>query len=32
MVLNFGRKLAEGSPDVVMSSPTVKQIYMGIAA
>jgi branched-chain amino acid transport system ATP-binding protein len=32
MVLNFGRKLAEGSPDVVMSSPKVKQIYMGIAA
>jgi branched-chain amino acid transport system ATP-binding protein len=32
MVLNFGRKLAEGSPDVVMSSPKVKQIYLGIAA
>jgi branched-chain amino acid transport system ATP-binding protein len=32
MVLNFGRKLAEGSPDVVMGSPKVKQIYMGIAA
>jgi branched-chain amino acid transport system ATP-binding protein len=32
MVLNFGKKIAEGNPNVVMSSPTVKQIYMGIAA
>jgi branched-chain amino acid transport system ATP-binding protein len=32
MVLNFGKKIAVGNPNVVMSSPTVKQIYMGIAA
>jgi branched-chain amino acid transport system ATP-binding protein len=32
MVLNFGKKIAEGNPDAVMNSPTVKQIYIGIAA
>ncbi len=31
-VLNFGKKIAEGNPDVVMNSPDVKQIYIGIAA
>jgi branched-chain amino acid transport system ATP-binding protein len=32
VVLNFGKKVAEGNPNVVMSSPKVQQIYMGIAA
>jgi branched-chain amino acid transport system ATP-binding protein len=32
VVLNFGRKLAEGPPARVMSSPEVREIYTGIAA
>jgi branched-chain amino acid transport system ATP-binding protein len=32
VVLNFGRKIAEGEPRAVMSSPEVHQIYMGIEA
>jgi branched-chain amino acid transport system ATP-binding protein len=32
VVLNFGKKIAEGKPDVVMNSPDVKQIYVGIEA
>jgi branched-chain amino acid transport system ATP-binding protein len=32
LVLNFGRKIAEGVPDAVMNSPEVKQIYIGIEA
>ena len=32
VVLNFGKKIAEGDPGAVMSSPDVKQIYIGIAA
>ena len=32
VVLNFGRKIAEGHPQTVMSSAEVRQIYMGIAA
>jgi branched-chain amino acid transport system ATP-binding protein len=32
VVLNFGRKIAEGSPHDVMRSPDVHQIYMGIEA
>lgn len=32
VVLNFGRKIAEGHPQTVMSSAQVRQIYMGIAA
>jgi branched-chain amino acid transport system ATP-binding protein len=32
LVLNFGRKIAEGMPDTVMNSPEVKQIYIGIEA
>jgi branched-chain amino acid transport system ATP-binding protein len=32
IVLNFGKKVAEGSPNVVMSLPLVKQIYTGMAA
>jgi branched-chain amino acid transport system ATP-binding protein len=32
VVLNFGRKIAEGSPREVMRSPEVRQIYIGIEA
>ena len=32
MVLNFGRMLMLGRPDVVMSSPEVREIYLGIEA
>src|SRR5580692_6946986 len=32
MVLNFGRKIAEGEPRTVMASHEVREIYMGIAA
>jgi branched-chain amino acid transport system ATP-binding protein len=32
MVLNFGRKIAEGHPRTVVNSPEVRQIYMGIEA
>jgi branched-chain amino acid transport system ATP-binding protein len=32
VVLNFGRKIAEGEPQVVMRSREVRQIYMGIEA
>jgi branched-chain amino acid transport system ATP-binding protein len=32
IVLNFGKKIAEGHPRTVMNSPEVRQIYMGIAA
>jgi branched-chain amino acid transport system ATP-binding protein len=32
LVLNFGRKIAEGNPQAVMSSPEVRQIYIGLAA
>jgi ABC-type branched-subunit amino acid transport system ATPase component len=31
-VLNFGRKIVEGEPRVVMASNQVREIYMGIAA
>jgi len=30
VVLNFGRKVAEGEPHAIMASDTVQQIYMGI--
>jgi branched-chain amino acid transport system ATP-binding protein len=30
MVLNFGLKIAEGSPDQVMESDEVKKAYLGI--
>ena len=30
IVLNFGRKIAEGHPQTVMESPDVRQIYIGI--
>jgi len=29
MVMNFGQKIAEGPPGVVMSDPAVKEAYMG---
>jgi branched-chain amino acid transport system ATP-binding protein len=32
MVLHFGRKLMEGAPGDVMSSPLVREIYMGLPA
>jgi branched-chain amino acid transport system ATP-binding protein len=32
VVLNFGRKIAEGDPRDVMRSPEVRQIYIGIEA
>ena len=32
VVLNFGRKIAEGDPQAVMRSPEVRQIYIGIEA
>ena len=32
IVLDFGRKIAEGEPHAVMRSPEVQEIYMGIAA
>jgi branched-chain amino acid transport system ATP-binding protein len=32
IVLDFGRKIAEGEPAAVMKSPEVQEIYMGIAA
>jgi ABC-type branched-subunit amino acid transport system ATPase component len=30
MVLNFGEKIAEGSPQEVMRTETVKKAYLGI--
>jgi len=30
VVLNFGRKIAEGSPQQVMESPEVKKAYLGV--
>jgi branched-chain amino acid transport system ATP-binding protein len=32
MVLNFGKKIAEGDPRAVMDMAEVKEVYMGIAA
>jgi len=31
-VVNFGQKLAEGSPRVVMNDPDVRRVYMGMEA
>jgi branched-chain amino acid transport system ATP-binding protein len=30
VVIDFGRKIADGLPDVVMANPTVREIYMGL--
>ncbi len=30
VVINFGRKLAEGEPHAVMADPRVREVYMGI--
>ena len=32
IVLNFGRKIAEGEPRAVIGSPDVRQVYLGIEA
>ncbi len=32
IVLDFGRKIDEGEPQAVMASPTVHEIYIGLAA
>ncbi len=32
MVIDFGRKIAEGEPRTIMDSPEVQEIYLGIAA
>ena len=29
-VINFGQKLAEGEPSMVMNDPEVKRVYMGL--
>jgi branched-chain amino acid transport system ATP-binding protein len=32
LVLNFGRKIAEGAPKAVMADAEVQRVYMGIEA
>jgi branched-chain amino acid transport system ATP-binding protein len=32
LVVNFGRRLAEGEPRAVMAIPAVQEVYMGIEA
>ena len=32
LVLNFGRKIADGDPRTVIASPQVREIYLGIEA
>ena len=32
IVIDFGRKIAEGEPRAIMASPEVQEIYLGIAA
>jgi branched-chain amino acid transport system ATP-binding protein len=32
LVLNFGQKIAEGSPAAVMADPEVQRVYMGLEA
>jgi branched-chain amino acid transport system ATP-binding protein len=32
IVLNFGKKIAEGDPQAVMNAADVRQIYIGIEA
>jgi branched-chain amino acid transport system ATP-binding protein len=31
MVIDFGRKIAEGAPEVVLRAPRVREIYLGVA-
>jgi len=31
IVIDFGRKIAEGNPSTIMKSPEVEEIYLGIA-
>jgi len=32
IVIDFGKKIAEGEPHAIMNSPEVKEIYLGIEA
>lgn len=32
LVIDFGKKLAEGTPDEVMNNPEVRRVYMGVDA
>ena len=32
LVLNFGEKIAEGAPQVVLADPDVRRVYMGVEA
>ena len=32
IVIDFGKKIAEGEPQKIMESPEVKEIYLGIEA
>ena len=32
IVIDFGRKIAEGEPHAIMESPQVQEIYLGIEA
>jgi branched-chain amino acid transport system ATP-binding protein len=32
MVLHFGRKVLDGPPAEIMTSPIVREIYMGLSA
>ena len=32
IVIDFGRKIAEGAPRAIMDSPEVQEIYLGIEA
>jgi branched-chain amino acid transport system ATP-binding protein len=30
IVIDFGKKIAEGAPKAIMDSPEVKEIYLGV--
>jgi branched-chain amino acid transport system ATP-binding protein len=32
IVIDFGKKIAEGDPQTIMKSPAVQEIYLGISA
>jgi branched-chain amino acid transport system ATP-binding protein len=32
IVIDFGKKIAEGEPKAIMASPQVQEIYLGIEA